>query len=149
MATAQQALLDILISPERGKQRTTAPSPAQTSQPSTPGAPTRTQLGQAPITPTSQPASPSAIGFSDIGDAFRVITENPIEFAIPAALGIPLEQVLAGAISRSQRAKQITTGDKKKPDLIKRELSVLDDVLSAKGDFKEIITKALLSVLGI
>ena len=141
MASPIQSLLDILISPERGAQRTTTPSISQTSQPVSGPSTARTQPGQAPVTPTSQSAPPSTFGLNDIGDAMRLITQNPIEFAVPAILGVPLEQVFLGAINRQQKDKQ--PKDKKKDSKSKAGSTILQDVLEAKdSNFISTLLKA-------
>ena len=78
----------------------------------------------------------------------RLIMQNPIEFAVPAILGAPLEQVFLGAINRQQRGKQATKATiegKKKPDS-KGEPTIQQDVLGAEGSS---FIGALLGAFGI
>ena len=95
-STGRQLLVDTILSNmEKGREKQVRPTSASQA---------------APV----QKAQPKpSLGLNDLGDAMRLIMQNPVEFAVPAVLGASLEQVFMGALNRQQRAKAAKSKPKK------------------------------------
>ena len=95
---------------------------------------------------TPTPTQPErTFGLSDVGDTLSEVFKNPLEYAMPAMMGIPLGQVFEGAFNRLQRSKQTEKGAKPSEP----ESSIIGDVMSAEGAGKSMLTDMLLKIFGL